>query len=124
MNLQEIFRWIVFGLLIVHFLISATMWIINDNGKSSSILKSNISFKGLCELLKNNSKVYLLSVIIFGVSILFISLVLFEKPVNEGYSQTNRKIKNYFKNLGTAFSGQNNQENNNQQPENLNNASQ
>lgn len=122
MNLHEIFRWIVFGLLITHFLISATMWIINDNGKSKNFLKTNMSLKGLCDLLKNNSKIYLLSVIIFGVSILLVSLVLFEKPVNEGYKGTNDKIKRYFKGVGKALSGQNQPIN--QQPENLNNSSQ
>lgn len=84
MDLQEIYRYIVFGLLIVHFLISSSMWIINDKGKTSSKLKMNLSLSSLCDKLKNNSKVYLLSVIICGVSILFIALVLFEKPVKEG----------------------------------------
>ena len=88
MNLHEIFRWVIFSLLIVHFLISATMWIINDNGKNTNMYKTDFSLKGICNLLKNNSKVYLLSVIIFGISILFISLVMFEKPVKEGLEMT------------------------------------
>ena len=88
MHLHEIFRWVIFSLLIVHFLISATMWIINDNGKNTNMYKTDFSLKGICNLLKNNSKVYLLSVIIFGISILFISLVIFEKPVKEGLEMT------------------------------------
>ena len=84
MHEKEIYRWVVFGLLIVHFLISSTMWIINDTGKSVTIPKTNSFLQKISHQLKNNSRIYLLSVITIGISILFVSLVIFEKPLYEG----------------------------------------
>ena len=89
MHEKEIYRWVVFGLLIVHFLISSTMWIINDTGKSVTIPKTNSFLQKISHQLKNNSRIYLLSVITIGISILFVSLVIFEKPLYEGLDSPN-----------------------------------
>lgn len=122
MNQQEIYRWIVFGLLITHFLISSTMWIINDTGKSVETVKKQTTIQALCNRVKNNSKLYFLSVVLIGISILFISLVIFEKPLNEGYGQNQKEnpqakqttgkkilqgVKEWGTGVGYAFAGRN-----------------
>lgn len=109
MHEKDVYKWVIFALLILHFIVSATMWIINDDGKSSDMLKINFSLKKICEKLKNNCKVYLLSLIIFGISILLISLEIFQK-VNESYGPTigqliNQKTKEYGANLN--YTGRN-----------------
>lgn len=118
MNQSEIYRWIIFGLLIIHFLISATMWIINDSSKPVKTSKRDTVIQSLCNRMKNNSKLYFLSIILIGVSVLFVSLVIFEKPLNEGYVQnprakqtTGKKIlqgvKEWGTGVGNAITGKN-----------------
>ena len=104
MHEKEIYRWVVFGLLIVHFLISSTMWIINDTGKSVTIPKTNSFLQKISHQLKNNSRIYLLSVITIGISILFVSLVIFEKPLYEGmeYGDGNNSGSNNGKKITTG----------------------
>lgn len=104
MNQNEIYRWIIFGLLIVHFLISATMWIINDSSKPIKTSKRDTVIQSLCNRMKNNSKLYFLSVVLIGVSVLFVSLVIFEKPSNEGYLQNPHAKQTTGKKLTTAIS--------------------
>lgn len=69
MNDTEVLNWIIFGLIIAHFFLSSYMWIKNDNTKEEKNKLHNI--------LKHNGKIFFLSIIIFTVSLLFISLNIF-----------------------------------------------
>lgn len=71
MNDNEVLKWILFGLIITHFILSSYMWIKNDSIKQDS--------NKLNSILRNNNKIFFLSVIIFSVSLLFISLIIFDK---------------------------------------------
>lgn len=80
MNDTEILKWIIFGLIILHFLLSSFMWIKNDSIEIEEQGKQKINFK---RLFQNNGKVFFLSIIIFSLSLLFISLDIFDKNDEE-----------------------------------------
>jgi len=76
MNDTDVLKWIIFGLIIFHFILSSFMWIKNDSIKFETNDKQINKFH---QFLGNNGKIFFLSIIIFSISILFISLTIFEK---------------------------------------------
>lgn len=77
MNDTDVLKWIIFGLIIFHFIISSFMWIKNDS------IKFEMNDKHKNKFIGNNGKIFFLSVIIFSISLLFISLTIFDKNDEE-----------------------------------------
>ena len=80
MSDTDVLKWIIFGLIILHFILSSFMWIRNDSIKFQTKDKEMSKFH---QFFGNNGKVFFLSVIIFSISILFISLTIFDKDDEE-----------------------------------------